>query len=219
MKILNLFILISVLFFASCKTSRTINEFDSITRRHRVIAILPLQSKIMLKSYEKKNLTAEDIIKMELAQGREVQEAIESYLLDKDLSVRVQSTNTTNNRLEKHGVDFANIQDEDYSELADILGVDAVITGYIETEKPMSEAVATVIDIVRRRTDVFDRLGGLYINTSTNKGYCKLGLFDQKSATMLWSYRNEIKMYKGSTTQDIINTLMRRGARKFPYRR
>lgn len=206
--------------FVACKSSGKVANFDSVTSSHQRIAVLPLESKIKLTDKQKVNVSDDEISKLELEQGKEVQEAVERYLLDKKLRVTIQSSNMTNAKLKDNKIDIKNIQDQDYTKLARLLGVDAVVAGSIETEKPMTDATATAIDVAKRlETAYLGTRFGAAVNTSTNKGKCSLSLFDGKTGDRLWTYSEDIEKSKGSTTSDVINALMNKGARNFPYRK
>jgi hypothetical protein len=206
-------------FLISCGGTKQISKFDAATVNHHRIAVLPFQSKIKLTKEQKGKIDESQLADLEVEQGKEVQDAVESYLVNKDLKVRVMSANMTNAKLKENKIDLRYIADQDYTNLASILGVDGIVAGYIETQKPMSEAAATGLDIAKGlERSLLGSSFGSNINTSTNKGSCKLSVYDGKTGDRLWSYNDDIEMSKGSSTQDMINILMKKGARSFPYK-
>ena len=216
------FLAIALLTLISCSgTKNAVRDFDQRTTNHRRIAVVPFQSTITLKASQRDQISDEELAELNLAQGKEVQNAVESYLLNCDLRVRIQSQSVTNSRLREAGINLTTIADYDVTKLADILGVDAVVTGNIETEKPMTEALARGIHVAR---DIFrstnSPLGSVAnrINTTTNRGNCDLALFEKTEGDRLWFHRGEINCGAGSETIDVIEKLMKRGARTFPYR-
>ena len=213
---------IVLLTLISCSgTKNAVKDFDERTTNHRRIAIAPFQSTITLKESQRAEISDDELAQLNLAQGKEVQNAVESYLLNCDLRVRIQSQSVTNGRLKEAGIDLATIADYDVTKLADILGVDAVVTGSIETEKPMTDAVAHGVNIANdifRNTNFPLGVLGSRINTTTNRGNCKLALYEKHEGDRLWFHRGEINCGVGSETIDVIEKLMKRGARKFPYR-
>jgi len=211
-------LILSCILLISCSSSKELTKFDQATSHHQRIAIIPLQSTIKLKEKEKTNITESQLQEMEVAQAKDVQDAIESYLIDKDIRVSIQSANMTNSKLKQKGIDLETISEQDYTVLASHLEVDAIVAGEIETEKPMDEKMATGLDIAKdlEKSILGSSFGGR-INTSTNKGYCKLNLYDGTTGDRLWSYNYEIELKTGSTTQDMINVMMKKGAKTFPY--
>ena len=207
-----------LLFNYSCSTSKS-KVFDERTSTHKRIAVLPSQSKLKLTDKQKAKLTSAEIQSAEQEQGKQVQDAVESYLAGKNLRVTIQSSGTTNSKLRNAGIDFKTIGEQDYSKLAKIVGVDAVVGGYIETQKPMDEKLAMGLNVAKGlEKTLLGSAFGSNVNTSTNNGMCRVSVFEGQQGDRLWTYTQDIEMGAGSTTQDIINNLMRRGARKFPYK-
>ena len=208
-------ILFVVLLYSSCSSNKAFNES---TANHKRIAVIPFESHLKLKDSDKSKLTQQQIVAVELQQSKDVQEAVESYLSNKNLRVSIQSASVTNSKLSSSGIDFSKIQDYDVSKLASILGVDAIVGGSILTEKPMNENTATSIDIAKSLES--NLLGTSFtggINTATNRGTCRLSIFEGKNGDRIWSYSEDISLNKGSTTTDVINKLMKDASSKFPY--
>ena len=66
------------------------------------------------------------------------------------LWVEVQDVNKPNALLKKEGISYSNIKDFTAEEITAILGVDAVISGRFETNKPMSGGVGAALGILVR---------------------------------------------------------------------
>ena len=114
--------------------------------------------------------------------------------------MNVQNPTHTNALLRKAGIDIHNYSDMLPSEIGKILGVETIITGTYETDKPMSNGAAI----------------GLAVLTG--------GFFTTNSATMnmdfLSTTDNELKKVRGSlgsNAEDLINVLMRKVSRRIPY--
>lgn len=209
--------LIGLLIHTSCTTSKTV--FNDKTATHSRIAILPFEAHFKLKPEQKEFFPDEEIRAVELDQGKKVQNAIESYLSRKrKLRVTVQSAGVTNSKLKEAGIDIYNINENDFSKIAKILDVDAVVNGYLETEKPMDEELATKLNIAKQLETVFVGTSfGSNINTSTNRGWCSVSIFEGERGDRLWSFEDKIQLGVGSNTKDVVDRMMRKGARKFPY--
>src|SRR5262245_38687334 len=82
-------------------------EFDSLAMGHKELAILPFKVTIKLKPRKMKKLEIEDLIKLEKAEGEEVQTALFDYFLKekgKDSSkVSFQDISKTNALLAEMG--------------------------------------------------------------------------------------------------------------------
>lgn len=219
----NLIYLVALLVFASCGGSKNaVADFDERTVNHQRIAVVPFQSKIKLKDKQKAKITDQELKDLNIAQGKEVQNAVESYLINRNLRVRVQSQSVTNSKLRSANIDLSNIAEEDVTKLAQILGVDAVVTGSIETEQPMSDDLARGLNVAKKLAwNAGSTIGGLgrAVNTDTNKGSCSLGLFEKEYGDRLWYHRDDISMGQGSKTMDVIDNMMRNGAKNFPYKK
>lgn len=222
-KIEFIFLISALILMISCGGSKNaVADFDERTVNHQRIAVVPFYSKIKLKDKQKEKITDKDLEELNLAQGKEVQNAVESYLLNRNLRVRVQSQSMTNSKLRSAGINMKNLTEMDVTKLANILGVDAVVVGSIETEQPMSDEIARGLNVAKKLAwNAGSTLGGIgrAINTSTNKGLCSLGLFEKEHGDRLWYHRDDIEMGQGSKTMDIIEKMMKEGAKNFPYKR
>lgn len=90
-------------------------------------------------------------------------------------------------------------------ELAQLLGVDAVIMGTFETNKPMSEGASVALGV----------LVGFY--GSTNKAIVNMSIYDAHQGELLVNYNKAVSGSMGSSTEDLINTLMRKASRRIAY--
>ena len=184
-------------------------QFDQITSKHEVIAILPFKTSITLRPKEMKQMTSEQLQKMELDEGLSIQSAMHSWFLKREknqrLKVRVLDPMTTNSKLRKMGIDQGNFNDYSPDELANILEVDGIIMGTFETNKPMSEGASLALGI----------LVGFY--GSTNKAVINMNVYDAAQGLLIANYNKGIAGTIGSSTEDLINILMRKASRRISY--
>jgi hypothetical protein len=89
--------------------------------------------------------------------------------------------------------------------LATILGVDAVMQDRLNLEKPMSEGAAVAVGL----------LIGAWGNT--NQVNTTINIHDGKSGDLLWKYDYEASGSVGSSTDKLVDALMRNATKKFPY--
>lgn len=119
------------------------------------------------------------------------------------LLVNIQSPKKTNKLLKDAGIDPNISHEELASDLSGILGVEAIITGTFETNKPMSNAAAIGLALLG--------VGGATQNVTLNLDII------HKDDEIVVNYLKNIKGGLGSSTDDIINVLMRKTARRIPY--
>lgn len=202
-----------MLLFASAAHSQTHlyenPDFDRLTQDHKILAILPFKATVTLRPKQMKEITPEHMAKMELAEGREIQSGMYSWFLKRKkrgaLGIDIQDTNTTNALLAK-----ARITEDDYStmtpqEIAEILGVDAVIMGTFETTKPMSDGASIALGV----------LVGFY--GSTNRAVANIFIYNALDGALLVNYNKAVAGSVGSSTEDLVNILMRKASRRITY--
>jgi len=184
-------------------------DFDRLTASHEMIAILPFKASVTLRPKQMKDITPEQLNKMEESEGLSIQSAMYSWFLKRDkrqkLKVNVQDPTTTNALLRRNNITPEYIADYTPDELAEILGVDAVIMGTFETNKPMSEGASLALGM----------LVGFY--GSTNKAIINLSIYNAEQGELLVNYNKAVSGSFGSSTEDLINILMRKASRRISY--
>jgi len=184
-------------------------EFDLLAKDHNLLAILPFDVVLNLRPKEKEKLKPGDLEKMQNNEGLAVQSALQTYFLKKkekeNFKVKFQDISKTNALLAKKGWNADSLKLKTKEELADSLGVDGIISGLLFTDKPMSEGASAAIGIV------FGMWG------PTNSGKCTINVHDGKGGELLWKYEKTLSRSLGSDIQSVINAMMRKASKKFPY--
>lgn len=184
-------------------------QFDQITSSHETVAILPFKTSITLRPKDMKGMSTEQLVKMEESEGLSIQSAMHSWFLKrektKSLKISFLDPTTTNAKLKRAGVTSETFDEYTPDEFADILGVDAIIMGTFETNTPMSEGASLALGL----------LGGIY--GSTNKALINLSIFNSGDGVLLANYNKAVNGSLGSSTEDLINTLMRKASRRISY--
>lgn len=184
-------------------------DFDRLTASHEIIAIVPFKASVTLRPKQMKDITPEQLQRMEESEGLSIQSAMHSWFLKREkrnrLKVKVQDPNTTNALLRRNNITQEYLADYTPDELAEILGVDAVIMGTFETNKPMSEGASVALGM----------LVGFY--GSTNKAIINLSIYNADQGELLVNYNKAVAGSLGSSTEDLINTLMRKASRRISY--
>ncbi|AXP81229.1 hypothetical protein CJ739_2148 [Mariniflexile rhizosphaerae] len=209
-------ILVSFLLFAFiqnvlAQTSLYENpNFDAIANTHKIIAIVPFKTQVKLRPKQMKDMSAEQLNRVEKSEGESIQSAMYSWFLKRkkrgDLqSLEVQDPRTTTAMLKKQNIDYNNIMDFTPQDLAKILGVDAVISGDFKTNKPMSEGASIALGVL------FGFFG------STNSATINMSVHNAADGVLLWNYNKKVSGSIGSNTEDLINVLMRKASRRLAY--
>jgi len=121
-------------------------------------------------------------------------------------TVTFQDINKTNALLKKANIRYEDLGSTDRGAMAKALGVDAVIQDNIRMEKPMSDGAAVAV--------------GLLVGAwgSTNKVETTINIHDGQSGNLLWKYDNDASGSVGSSTDKLVDALMKNASKKFPYK-
>ncbi len=194
---------------AQTKEIYTNPNFSKLTAEHKVLACLPWKAIVKLRPKQMQAMTPEQLNKLQSDEGMAAQSAMESYFLKakENLKIRVsfQPIITTNALLAKNNITEKNIDSFTPQELCALLGVDGILNGLLATEKPMSDGAAVTMYL-------FVGFAG-----ATNSGKCTINAYDGKTGELLWKYEKTLSRSMGSSTNQVINAMMRKAARKFPY--
>ncbi|EDP96326.1 hypothetical protein U8527_09440 [Kordia algicida OT-1] len=184
------------------------DKFEKLSKDHKIIAILPFQTTLKLKT-EVKSYSKEQIDKLEQKEGIAVQQALESYFLNrkrkKKLKIEFQDINTTNRILTKENITSENIDIYAPQELCKILKVDAIINGSLTSRLLLSKEVDTSFDLIT------------FLKGKSDYGKIIIKLSDKNTGKLLWRYEKTINRKSGKNTSAIIDKMMRKASRKFPY--
>ena len=185
-------------------------DFDKIAKEHKVIGVIPFKASVTLRPKQMKNITSEQLERMEKSEGKSIQSALYSWFLKRKkrgtLSVDVQNPATTNAILKKAGINSDNYEKYTPSELAKLLEVDSIIMGTFETNKPMSEGASVALGL----------LIGFWWGT-TNSATINLSIYNSVDGELLINYNKKVKRSIGSDNDDLINIIMRKASRRIAY--
>ncbi|WP_207433681.1 hypothetical protein [Sabulibacter ruber] len=209
----------ALLGLGSCNQSRNIytsRAFPAAAKQHKTIAILPFDVQVGLRPNQMRQLTPEQLYDLELKHGRAIQSALQVHFLNKvnrnEEKVAVQDVNVTNSILKERDIQPEELQAIPPAELAQMLGVDAVMVGSLTTQKPLSNAVAAALTIYNFLYTPYVSGGG-----PTNSGNAAIKIYDGASGTLLWSYEKMLSRGLGSDTHNIVRAITRKATKKIPY--
>lgn len=184
-------------------------DFDKIAKDHKIIGVIPFKASVTLRPRQMKDITPEQLERMEKSEGEAIQSAMYSWFLKRKkrgkLSVDIQNPATTNAKLKKTGLNIDNYEEYTPSELAKILEVDSIIMGTFETNKPMSEGATVAL--------------GLLIGFwgSTNSATINLSIYNSVDGELLVNYNKKVRGSIGSDNDDLVNRIMRKASRRIAY--
>lgn len=185
------------------------NEFETALARHKTVAILPADVSTRLRPNEAKKVSAEQLSDMNEKTGFAIQDKMYSWFLrrsDKfNYTVTFQDVTRTNALLKQAGISYNDLAAKDRTEIAKLLGVDAVLQNSTRLDKPMSDGAAVAVGV----------LFGVWGNT--NSAQTTINIHDGKSGDLLWKYDYQAQGSVGSSADNLVNALMRNASKKFPY--
>jgi len=195
--------------FAQFEGSKQVYEsqnLKSIIKTHKIVAILPFDAKITYKK-QPKDFDAAANKEQEKTFSKNIQLSMYTFLLRRkqDYTVEFQDPDKTNILLKKAGM-LDKLDEFTKDEVAKALGVDAVLGGRFETEQTKTEAGAIASAVL---------LGGLGGKTGT--GTLFLTLNDKQNGDLLWRFFKTMDANIMSSTDDLVERMMRKVSRNFPY--
>ncbi len=192
--------------FESAKQIFTSPKIKEVIAKHKTVAILPFKATINYKRMPK-NFDAEANKQEEKKLGESMQAGMYTYLLRKSdkYTVSFQETERTNALLKKAGV-YDKLDEMLPDTLAKILGVDAVIKASYSYEKTGSEAGAIA------KTILLGAGAG-----KTGDGALTMQVYDGFSGELLWRFFKEMNENMMSNSNEIMERMMRKVSRNFPY--
>lgn len=173
---------------------------------HKTVAILPFNTKITYKK-QPKNFNPEANRDQEKTMSKSIQSSMYTFLLRKagSYSVEFQDVDKTNILLKKAGM-LDKLDEFTKDEIAKVLGVDGVLGGSFETEQSKSEAGAIASAVL------FGGFGG-----KTGTGSLILTLNNGSTGDLLWRFFKTMDDGITTSTDDLVERMMRKVSRNFPY--
>jgi hypothetical protein len=224
----NLSLLSVVLFFmitTSCsRHSYTASNFEEKTVEHQVVAIVPAE--MIFTGTQPKNLTAEDIAKIEERESKDFQYALYNSVLTHAntrkyiTTVNFQDVTITLNKLEESGISIRDSWKMDDKELVKILGVHAIIKMRIRKQRYMSDGVSYGVDVARRiinTTGIGSKLPIPSNAAKTNDIYASCNLVSNNQT--LWNDNYKRASDWDTPANEIIEGIADNFGRNFPYKR
>lgn len=209
-KLLLFAILLTSVLFSYSQTRLFVEpNFSQIGNSHEIIAIVPFKTTISLRPKQMSALKEGQLEKMQMDESLSIQQSMYSWFLKRrqqgNMWVDVQDASTTNALLARNEITYENIDQYTPAEIAKILDVDAVIRGTFETNKPMSDGASVAIGL----------LFGFY--GATNQATINMFIHNAEDGKVLVNYTKGLSGSIGSTSDQLINVVMRKASRRIPY--
>jgi hypothetical protein len=209
-KLILTFLMIFLLHSAKAQTRLFVDpEFSKIGYDHKVIAVVPFRVTISLRPKQMQSLQQGQLEKMQEDESRSIQMALYAWFLKRrqqgKMWVDVQDASTTIAILSKNGITYSNIHEHTPEEIAKILNVDAIVRGTFDTDKPMSDGASVALGL----------LVGFW--GATNQATMNLFIHNAEDGKVLVNYNKGVAGSVGSTSDQLINTVMRKASRRIPY--
>lgn len=197
---------VSVAQFEGSKQIFTSPELKTEILRHKTVAILPFTATISYKRLPKNfdeaaNKQDQDNMAMGMQQG------MYTYLLRKadDYSVRFQDIDRTNALLKQKGL-YDKLNEVTQDSVCKTLGVDAVVKCTFAYARTGSEGGAIVKAVL---------LGPAF--SKTGSGSLTMQIYNGKDGALLWRFYKEMNESITSSSNEVMERMMRKVARNFPY--
>lgn len=197
-----------LLIFSAIHSQKNIYEsdkFDALSQDHNTLAIIPFFAHLDLDE----NISKDEIEKLEEKEGYAVQDALETYFgrgrKKKKFSVEFQNIKNTNAMLAQNQITYENIDTYTIKDLCKILEVDGIISGNLNLTILLSQGVPSEFSFMD------------FILGDANYGRIGIKISDGDSGKLLWKYEEKITKKSGRNTDDLIDKMMKKATRRFPY--
>ena len=204
-KYILLFLVLATVSINAQKNIYESDKFNTLSKDHKILAIIPFLTNLHLKE----DISKEELKTLEEKEGYAVQDALETYFSRrkkrKKFSVEFQNIKNTNAILGQNNISYQNIDIYTVKELCKILDVDGIISGNLDLTILLSKGIPSEFSFID------------YILGDANYGRIGIKVSDGKTGKLLWKYEKEINKKSGKNTNDLIDFMMKRATRKFPY--
>ncbi len=199
------------------------SNFEEKTVDHQTVAIVPAE--MVFTGTRPKNLSEEDIARIEEQESRDFQYALYNSILRHAntrkyiTTVNFQDVGTTLKKLEDSNIPIRESWKMDDRELARALNVDAIIRMNIRKQRYMSDVASYGIDAAQRvirSTGFGSRIPLPYNASKTNDIYASCNLVSDNQT--LWNDHYKRASDWNSPANEIIEGITDNFGRHFPYK-
>ncbi|HEV2833043.1 MAG TPA: hypothetical protein VGW31_13770 [Hanamia sp.] len=192
--------------FEGAKQTYSAPNLKTELAKQKLVAILPFDAAITYKRTPK-NYDSSANRNEEMSISKNLQQSMFTYLLRKadKYTVSFQDVNRTNALLKSKDI-YSKLDILTADSICKILGVDAVIKCNYAYEKTASEAGAIVKTIL---------IGGM--GSKTGSGALTMQIYNGADGNLLWRFYKAMNDDVMSSTDKLMERMMRKVSRNFPY--
>jgi len=199
-------------------------NFEEKTLDHRVVAVIPAE--MIFTGNQPKNMDADDIARAEEQESRDFQLALYNSILRHAnagkyiTTVNFQDLQTTRKKLEEKNIGIRDCWKMDDREIAEALGVDAVIRMRIRKKRYMSDAASYGVDVSRRiirSTGIGSKIPLPQDADKTNDIDASCSLLSNNQT--LWNDHYKAASDWNAPAEQIIENITDNFGRHFPYKK
>jgi hypothetical protein len=192
--------------FEGAKQTYSAPNLKTELAKQKLVAILPFDAAITYKRTPK-NYDSSANRNEEMSISKNLQQSMFTYLLRKadKYTVSFQDVNRTNALLKSKDI-YSKLDILTADSICKILGVDAVIKCNYAYEKTASEAGAIVKTIL---------IGGM--GSKTGSGALTMQVYNGADGNLLWRFYKAMNDDVMSSTDRLMERMMRKVSRNFPY--
>lgn len=218
-------LLMMALALASCSRAYyKTGSYDYFAGKHRLVAILPVQTITYGRMPERP--TEEEIRAIEDAESRAFQVSLYTNITERtgnnygNIQIDIQHYSETNARLKEAGISARDTWERSSTELAQILGVDAVVRTTVEKERYLTNLESFGVSVATTVVFLFSRYPwlGFFPNSRTSEVRASCAIVDGQNGVAVWATDKREPTYWNRAQQDAVNDITRSLARRFPYR-
>ncbi|MBK8495248.1 MAG: hypothetical protein IPL50_09575 [Chitinophagaceae bacterium] len=205
---------------SSCRRNHVPSMAEEKTAGHKIIAVLPVE--MIFTGTRPKNVTEEDIIKIEETESKTFQQFLHDNILRNGntdrymLMVGVQNYINTIAMLSEHKISIRDSWYKTDEELARLLNVDAVVRMKVQKKRYMSDAASMGIDYGRQVIGaVLNK--NVYVPNKTNDILASCSIISKGET--LWNDNYRSASDWDTQPENVINNITRNFASHIPYRK
>lgn len=178
---------------------------------HSTMAILPVYVTSKDNSTDADKTGTKGIPQEDETEGFNLQRSFYNYFITRkpknvNWTVTIQEYEVTNQKLKDAGIKYADILSTPKSDLAGVLGVDAVYFCEIRKTKTISDAGAVALDF-------FVGTGGIQGNM-----VIETSIYEGSSGELMWKYGRQFATSYWGRTDWLVDNIMKQTVSKFPYK-
>ncbi|MEM9820407.1 MAG: hypothetical protein AAF985_05025 [Bacteroidota bacterium] len=222
MKAPSIFLFSLLISLTSCKSYYSAKNFKEVAEAHQTIAVVPFE--VYTTGQLPKEITEEQIKAVETYESKAFQISFYNKILNRNrlsgpsIPVNIQHYNKTLRILKDNNISITDSWEKSPELLANLLGVDAIVTGRIEKQRYFSDELSAGIDI---GTSILNQLGVRQVPdvSRNNKNViADFSVLDSTTGRVLWSINYQCQADWQQQADQIISRINHRSSKHFPYR-